>query len=69
MKYTIYLEQRLYSDHVLARVITDTEAKALHYKDGYRAVNENYSTLVIGFDSDEQIRNYIDAMKNFFLIG
>ena len=69
MKYKFYLEQKLYPDHVLARILNDTDARAVHYKDGYRAENENYSVLVLGFESEEQVRAYIAAMKNLFLIG
>ena len=68
MKYTIFLEQKLYPDHVLARILTEAEAKALHYKDGYRAENENYTIFVTGFDSEEKARAYIVCMKNLFLI-
>lgn len=43
MKYTVYLELKLYPDHVLARLLTETDAKSLHYKDGCRSNNENCS--------------------------
>ena len=68
MKYQVYLEQRLYPDHVLARILTEAEAKALHYKDGYRSESDNFATLVIGFESEEKARAYIKALKSFFLI-
>lgn len=69
MKYQFYLEQKLYPDHVLARILSDTDAKPLHYKDGYRAEGENYTVLVIGFETEEIAKNYIVAMRNCFLIG
>ena len=68
MKHKFYLEQKLYPDHVLARILYDSDAKALHYKDGYRSEGENYTVLVIGFESEEEAKNYIAAMKNCFLI-
>lgn len=69
MKYSYFLEQKLYPDHVLARILTEAEAKALHYKDGFRSTNENYTVYVIGFESEDQIKKYLAAMKNLFLIG
>ena len=69
MKYQFYLEQKLYPDHVLARILNEAEAKALHYKDGYRSDSENYSIIVIGFESEEKAQAYVTAMKNLFLIG
>ena len=69
MKFKYYLEQKLYPDHVLARILTEAEAKALHYKDGHRAENGNFTIFVIGFESEDQIRKYVAAMKNLFLIG
>ena len=69
MKYQFYLEQKLYPDHALARIITDVDAKALRYKDGYRAEEANCTVLVIGFGSEEKAKDYIAAMKNCFLVG
>ena len=69
MKFKFYLEQKLYPDHVLARILSDTDARAMHYKDGYRSENENYAVLVLGFESEEQVRAYLAAMKNLFLVG
>ena len=69
MKYSYYLEQKLYPDHVLARILPEAEAKALHYKDGFRSTNDNYTVYVIGFESEDQIKKYLAAMKNLFLIG
>ena len=68
MKYKFFLEQKLYPDHVLARVLSEAEAKLLHYRDGFRIENENYTIIVIGFETEEQIRKYTTGLKNFFLI-
>ena len=69
MKYKFYLEQKLYPDHVLARLLTEAEAKALHYKDGFREENEHYLILVIGFESEEKAMRYIAGLKSFFFVG
>lgn len=69
MKYTVYLELKLYPDHVLARLLTETDAKSLHYKDGCRSNNENCSLLVIGFEAPDKASSFITAMKKCFLVG
>lgn len=68
MKYNVYLELKLYPDHVLARLLTETDAKSLHYKDGFRSDSETNSTLVVGFETADKARSFITAMKNCFLI-
>ena len=71
-EYGYYLEQRYIHSTamVIARLLTSSDAAALHYEDGFRGVGsgDRYTTYVDGFDSEEAARRYMRDLHNGILL-
>ena len=67
-----YLEQRYIHSTamVIARLLTSSDAAALHYEDGFRGIGggDRYTTYVDGFDSEEAARRYMRDLHNGILL-
>lgn len=61
MDHKFYLEQKFHDvGRWETRTLTAQEAKALGYRDGYKAHGEGYTLYVDGYNSLEAIQDFLD---------